>query len=282
MIRQTNPWLITAIAFVAIGLILFVVVMMACNWDFSKLSTAKYETNTYDLKDPFTGIAMETDTADIRFTLSDDGTCKVVCYEPENARHSVAVQDGLLTIKHSDQRKWYEHLDITSVTSRITVYLPEAEYGTLSITERTGDIELEKDFRFDSIDVSASTGDVTCYASADTVNIATSTGHIWAGNISADSLEISVTTGKVTVSDVICSGDITVNVSTGRTAMTNITCRSLRSGGDTGNITLTNVVAAGTFNIERSTGDVTFDRCDADEIFVITDTGDVRGSLLSE
>ena len=43
-----------------------------------------------------------------------------------------------------------------------------------------------------------------------------------------------------------------------------------------------NVIAADSFTIERTTGDVTFDRCDASEIFVKTDTGDVRGSLLSE
>lgn len=43
-----------------------------------------------------------------------------------------------------------------------------------------------------------------------------------------------------------------------------------------------NVIATEKFSIERSTGDVTFDGADAAEIFVKTDTGDVKGSLLTD
>ena len=42
-----------------------------------------------------------------------------------------------------------------------------------------------------------------------------------------------------------------------------------------------NVIATEKFSIKRSTGDVKFDSCDAAEIFVETDTGDVNGSLLT-
>lgn len=43
-----------------------------------------------------------------------------------------------------------------------------------------------------------------------------------------------------------------------------------------------NVIATEKFSIKRSTGDVTFDGCDATEIFVETDTGNVKGSLLTD
>ena len=43
-----------------------------------------------------------------------------------------------------------------------------------------------------------------------------------------------------------------------------------------------NVNASGVFSITRSTGDVEFDACDASEIYVKTDTGDVTGTLLSD
>ena len=58
-------------------------------------------------------------------------------------------------------------------------------------------------------------------------------------------------------------------------------CKNVVSNGNTGAISLKNVIAAEKFSIERSTGDVKFDGCDAAEIFVKTDTGDVTGSLLS-
>lgn len=43
-----------------------------------------------------------------------------------------------------------------------------------------------------------------------------------------------------------------------------------------------NVNAAEKFSIQRTTGDVKFDGCDASEIDVKTNTGDVAGSLLSD
>ena len=86
----------------------------------------------------------------------------------------------------------------------------------------------------------------------------------------------------MTVLDVRCEGDITVGVSTGKTYLTNVTCKNLMSSGDTGDISLNSVIAKEKFSIDRSTGDVKFEGSDAAEIFVVTDTGDVEGSLLSE
>ena len=43
-----------------------------------------------------------------------------------------------------------------------------------------------------------------------------------------------------------------------------------------------NVIASEKFSIQRDTGDVTFEGCDAREIFVKTDTGKITGTLLSE
>ena len=71
-------------------------------------------------------------------------------------------------------------------------------------------------------------------------------------------------------------------VSTGKTLLKDISCGNLVSGGSTGDITLENVIASGLISIRRSTGDVKFDHCDAAELSVQTDTGDVTGTLLSE
>ena len=35
-------------------------------------------------------------------------------------------------------------------------------------------------------------------------------------------------------------------------------------------------------DLDRDTGDIDLEDCDADEIFIVTDTGDVKGTLLSE
>ena len=43
-----------------------------------------------------------------------------------------------------------------------------------------------------------------------------------------------------------------------------------------------NVIASEKFSIQRDTGDVSFESCDAGEIFVKTDTGKISGTLRSE
>ena len=245
MKKSTKIWLITATSLVALGCIMFSVAMTKIHWDFTKLSTVKYETNTYEVTDDFNSISMLTDTADILFVQSDDKICKVVCYEMSDMKHTTTVQNDTLTINVTDEREWYDHIGITLGSPKITVYLPKTEYDSLVIKEDTGDIEVPKDFKFGSIDISTSTGDIT-------------------------------------ITGVTCEGDIVINVSTGRANLTDIKCKSFISDGSTGDISLKNVIVTEKFSIERSTGDVKFDACDATEIWVETDTGDVTGNLLSE
>ena len=144
-------------------------------------------------------------------------------------------------------------------------------------------MEIPKDFKFESIDISENTGNVTSYASAlKTVKIKTTTGSIRVENISVGALDLAVSTGKIVVSDATVEGDVKIKVSTGKTQMTDIKCKNLVSDGNTGEISLKSVIATEGFSIERSTGDVRFDGCDAAEISVKTNTGDVKGSLLTD
>ena len=286
MRTKTKVWIITAASLVLIGCILFAEVMTTLEWDFMKLATVKYETNTYEISEVFNGISVDTDTADITFVLSDDGLCRVECHEKETAKHSVTVKDGTLTIDLVNEKSVYDfigYIGLNFGSPKITVYLPKTEYTNLFIKGDTGDIEIPDDFIFQDIDISLCTGVVDLCASASgMMKIKTSTGGICAKNISVGSLNLTVSTGKVTVSDVSCKGDITVSVSTGKTYLTNAVCKSVISKGNTGDIYLKNVIATEKFSIERSTGDVKFDGSDAKEIFVRTDTGDVTGSLLTD
>lgn len=283
MSKVTKKWLVAAVCLVIIGSVIFAAAMTAYKWDFTKLGTVRYETATHSISEDFADIAIDTDTADIIFALSDDGMCKVICYEQENEKHSVEVRDGTLSIDVVCEKEWYEYIGVNFGTPRITVYLPESEYSSLCIKESTGDIKIPAEFEFESIDITASTGDVENYACASgAVTIETDTGDIRVKDISAAELKLSVSTGKVVVDSVTCEGNIEINVSTGDAQLTDARCKDFLSNGNTGDLILENVIAAGNFSIERSTGDVKFDNCDAGEIFIETDTGDVTGSVLSD
>ena len=263
MSKSTKIWLITATSLIFIGLVSFVSLMSACDWDFTELGTVKHETNTYEINEEFSNISINADTEDIVFLPSDDGKSKVVCIEETNLKHSVAVENGTLVVDRVNERKWYDYIGVNIGSSEITVYIPQEEYAKLSVNGSTGDVSITDDFGFASIGIKASTG---------TVRVE---------NVSADSLEIAVSTGRVTVSDVDCKDEINVGVSTGEAVITDTHCKTFISNGNTGEIYLKNVLSDEKFDIERSTGDVEFENCDAHEIYIKTDTGDVEGSLLS-
>ena len=282
MKKATVAWLIAAAVFVVLGSVLFVGVLAANHWTFSAIGT-RYETNTIPVVEPFRNLSIQSDTADIAFLRSDDGTCKAVFHEHPKIRHTAVVQDGTLVITAVDTREWFEMIGISFDSPNITVYLPEQNYGDLVIDEHTGKITIPKDFTFANIFATASTGDVACFAQAEqTMQIKTSTGDIRVQGVAVGELVLSVTTGKVIADSVESKGDVRVNVSTGRAELKDVACENLISAGSTGGIRLTNVLANGSISMERSTGNVQLDQCDAAELTFRTDTGKVTGSLRSE
>ncbi len=280
---SVKTWLVIGGVLVAVGLIACVIIMSTLNWDFSKLGTETYETNTYTLKESFRNISIYGDEADIRLAVSDDGVCRVVCAEPANRKHSVSVENGLLTVKALPKESLKDYIHIGTRSPKITVYLPESSYGALFIDSCTGDVTVCEEVRFQSIDIALTTGNVTNYASAEEgITIKTTTGDIRVERIASKSLKLSVTTGDIKTSEITCAGDIEAKLSTGDIKFSDVTCATLSIGGGTGDIVLKNVIATAQIAVEVTTGDVKLDGCDAAELRMKTDTGDVTGTLLSE
>lgn len=270
-------------ALVLVGALLFAGAMTACGWDFSLLDTQRYETNTHTVTGDIQSISLYTDTADILLVPSTDGRCVLECYEPEDRKHEVTVEDGALILRAVEERIWYRNMGIHTRDPKITVYLPDTVYGRLHIESDTGDVEIPAGFSFTDISVTTATGDILLQSSASgDISLRAGTGSIRAETLSADNLSVKVSTGRVTLSEVICPGDISLRVSTGRASLTDTRCGSFRTEGSTGDITLKNVIATESFHIVRTTGDVCLDCCDAGEITVKTSTGDVSGTLLTE
>ena len=239
-----RTWLIAAIALILIGCITAVCALAALDWDFSRFSTVAFETNTYPVTGDFHNISLRTETAHITVLPADGAEAYVVCREQENLRHTVTVTDGTLTVALSDDRKWYEYIGISTESSSVTLYLPEAEYGDLLIRGSTSDVGISEDFRFESMDVQVSTGDIRV--------------------------------------DGIAAEDFSVTVSTGKAELSDIRCENLSAAGSTGDLLLKRVRASGSMRLSRDTGDIRLEACDAAELKIRTDTGDVTGTLTSD
>lgn len=244
MSKAVKIWLIIAAGLVIGGSMIFAGVMSMLNWNFTNLSTSKYETNTYEITENFTDILISTNTAHIEFLPSETEKASVVCKEYVNEKHTVSVKDGVLSVEVNNTKKWYEYIGINFGSPKITVYLPENEYGSLNTTSSTGAVSLCEEFKFENI------------------NVDVSTGAILVEKVSAEAISLTVSTGNTTV--------------------TEVNCKTLTSSGSTGSLYLKNVVASQSFSLKRSTGDIKLENCDAAEITIKTSTGDVKGSLLSD
>ena len=264
MNKRTNALIIIASSLLLLGIAITVVALSLMNWNFAGLSTVKYETNNHEVTNAYSVISLKTTTADVIFIPSDNEKTSVVCYEAKNQKHTVEVTDGILKIEATDTRKWYEHIGISFDSPKVTVYIPKGEYDALAINSSTGDIKIPEGSNFKSIEANASTGDISL------------------DGITADNIKLSVSTGRVSVSNVTSTEKLEITVSTGKTELNNIKTGSLISSGNTGKLSMRDVITYGRLDIERSTGDITFDRCDAAEVFIETDTGSVRGEFLTE
>lgn len=234
---------IAACILTGLGLVLSVIGLWGIGFDFTRLSTANTVTSTYEITEDFQSISIDTHISNVRFALSEDGSCKVVCKEPEKMPHSAQVSGDTLTIRQEDNRKWYNHIGIFIMQTEVTVYLPRAEYVQLQVHSATGDIEAGADFSFDSIILDTNTGDISVSANA--------------------------------------SHDLSVTTDTGTVTVTGAECQTVSVEVATGDVELKNVIAAEKLTVESATGDVVFTACDAGTIAIDTDTGDVTGTLLS-
>ena len=263
MTKLAKIWALVGTSLFIIGALIFCCAMAANGWDFDKLSTVNYETVTHKITEPFSEITIKTDTADIEFFESKDGTCNVVCYDRTREKHVVSVQDGgMLNITLQNDKKWYDNIGIGFGSSKIKIYMPKGEYVTLNIQSSTSDVEIPQEFTFVETDITLSTGDVEYSASTRDLKITTSTGDIDIENIKCETLDLKVTTGE--------------------THLENVEGKYIQSLGSTGDITLVDTVAEKQLFIKRSTGDVILTRSDGAEIYIKTDTGDVTGTVLED
>ena len=319
--KHIKIWVLLGAILVVLGIVIFTVTACSQHSESGTHFGYNAEERITNITNDFEAIDIQSDTADIDFILTNDGSCRIIAVDHRKISYSSEVRDGALKILCIDGRAWYEKMFSFSRAS-LTVYLPKSEYSSLTVSEHTGKITVPSYFKFGNADLKLSTGDVHFYAAtAESITVNGSTGNVVIEGANCGSASITVSTGNVTVSGGEFTGDIAVKVSTGdciisnlscknltsqgttgsiraenvtvsentnierstgKTELCNLVCRDITSVADTGDLYMSSVIASGSLSIERSTGDVEFDGCDAGEIHVKTDTGSVEGTLLTD
>lgn len=280
---MNREWLVISVLLILLCTVVFTLSSCSSGGAFSEIFLAEYSEESLEITEDFDSIVIDVVTADIKLMVSDDDVCRLVAYSQEKIKYVANVTDGKLTVNVKDERAWYDHIAFVTETPKLTLYLPKAQYETLVIDATTGDVEVSSDFTFRTADISLTTGDVELLSTVTGLaKIKSTTGDIKLSDMSAASIDITLTTGDASLENVACEGDISLNIGSGETNFTNVTCHNFTTDGTTGSMSLVNVIAKGKMTLERTTADITFEHCDASELSVKTDTGDVTGTLLTK
>ena len=237
----------SALFLIALGLITFFAGFAMAGFDFKKLTREKIDKKSYTTDADIDIINIESNISDVIIKKSTDGSCRIDYSESKNIKIDISVSDGVLKIKEKDKRKWYDYIsniNFYCADRKITVYLPEDVYESVTVSSDTGDLGIYSIPVNGKIKFTSDTGDTTIY------------------NLSCD--------------------DVVIDTDTGDVDMDTVRCNNIKVRVDTGDIVFTDVIAAGELNADTDTGDVEFKDCDAETIVVRTDTGDIEGTLLSE
>ena len=251
------------------------------NFNFLSLNTNKTETKTHTITEDFHSISIYETTADVTFLPSEDDTVKVVCHDQKRQTHAVSVQNGVLSIKLINTRRWYDYISLFNFSEKkTTVYLPKDVYKNITIKTNTGDIKVPEGYAFENVSLNVNTGNIGWSASvSDTLRIETDTGNVTLSNTTLGSLKLETDTGNVKMQNIKATGLFDIETDTGDQTFINVLSAGLKTEADTGDIKLTDTVISGNLDIETSTGDVKFTRADAANLYIETSTGDVKGSL---
>lgn len=213
--KRTMISLIVATSFVVLGGVVFGGAMTMLEWDFTKLNTNKQETNEYTIAEGYQHISIQTQTADVVILPSETGETKVVCKEQERLKHSVSVSGDTLTIELVDTQTWRDHFFNFAFT-KVTVYVPAAQLGNISVKNSTGNVSLEDILATGKISIKNSTGNVTFKdCDAGEIYVKNSTGNVKGNFLTEKQFITKVSTGDVKVPDCKTGGRCEIITSTG-------------------------------------------------------------------
>ena len=270
-----------ALLMVAIGIVLMIAGGFAMGFDFRKLDNHTYTERTVEITDAFENIIV-TKGSNIRLLPSEDGKCRAVFIESNKVTYSSNVEDGTLTIKRNDHRKWYDYFGFNFTSYDVKLYLPETKYNYVNIKTFSGDIELAEGLIFHHVNLDATSGRISCQATIDDNLFAeVSSGSMDISGTNARGITLSISSGSLNISNISSAGKIDISNTSGSVHADNVACESLEIRSTSGSTKLDSVIASGGMKINSSSGSIRFDGCDANEFDIRSTSGSVKGTLKS-
>ena len=278
----------TKIALLVAGILLLLGVgamtggMGAAGFDFGSLGTAETVTRTAEIREPFTDISLNGTHCETVLRPATDGVCRVVFTGEEKLLFRASAESGTLTVSVKEGRKWYEKIGILTFSDELTVYLPEREYGSLKAELTSGALEIPDDFTFSVLTVQNVSGAVKIAASADQLNVHTSSGAIAMDGVRAKQAEIGSTSGSIRLSEVTAEESMTAETVSGGITLEKGSAQEISVTSTSGSVRLSEVTAEGTLSAKTTSGSIRLDGGQAQRTEITSSSGSVSGTVTGE
>ena len=234
------------------------------------------------IAEPFDSIVINTADCDVKFVpYNGDVDAEITILVPEAVTHTVVVENGTLTVKTIDERKWHDYIRAfqvygTSEHMQMTLRIPNIPYTTIRITTDTGDIQIPGVLQAEEMVLRSDTGDVFCEdVTAAILDCMTTTGDITIYGGNTVNTKLRTDTGELDISSVVAE-ELHLASNTGETNVENTTVQIFTSNGSTGDVELENVQAEEYLQVFTSTGDIEIEKSDAPNVNIKTSTGDIE------
>lgn len=212
---------IIGITFLSIGIVLFIIGLIATKGDISKLKEAfimdyKYEQVIKNGSEDITKVSLDLTTNDVNFYKSENESYSIDYYDSEEYQYKFAIENGVLSLSSNYKFKFFNWGFTSDKVKKVNIYLPKSFDGKIIGTLTTGNITIENYDIINNLDLTVTTGSIKLsnIVVENEVNLKSTTGKISLNDISALKINSKTTTGHTEMHK-IESEDIVATATTG-------------------------------------------------------------------
>lgn len=263
-------------------------ILVGAGWAFlqknpPQKNTIKDTVYRYTLEETPTQINVTTLDSRVELRPIEGNEWRVECMDKEKLYHTVALSDGVLTVKQIDEREWIDHVGILNGLQNLSVivYLPAKVYESLNIHAMSGSIKVQEGFTFSNASLQSMSGSVSCASNVTgALNVKNTSGSITVSGSVGGSLIAKNTSGSIRIAGNV-KEHLNVENTSGRIEIQNVTPARVTVKNVSGGIYLENVVCQASCEITNASGSIELVHCDAMSFDLRSTSGGIRASILS-
>ena len=228
------------------------------------INSTDYTMKTHTINQTFNNISLESVQDNIRLISSDNGYCKVICPENQDIYYSTVVDGDTFKVIGKSKRLRLIETDFNK--NEVTVCLPMDNYTSLNISDLKGDVDIPKNFSFETAQIVGSSGDIRFFANAkNNLSLKTASGDTYVSNIITENIDVESLSGNISLHDIKLKENLKAMTASGNLSSSGVECQNFDAKAISGDISLLSLFAYDEINAESQSGIIKLEQCDANK-----------------